>query len=199
MTDAPLPVWHWPTSFDQTQNLLVVTVDTPNTSIRDSARQRVRTVLREILGGLRQDIELISLPGQPIRLVQQNSPIGISVSHEAGLSLLAINFSGPVGVDLMQLPEDPDWLMQIPALASDYLGPQSARQLAVVPLEMQLSSFAAAWTRHEARLKCLGLGLQEWQPALEEDLSNCRVQPLLLPAGYVGAVARAKAVETPGA
>lgn len=195
MTDAPLPVWHWPTSFDQTQNLLIVTVDTPNTSIRDSARQRVRTVLREILG----NVELISRPGQALRLLQQNSPIGISVSHEAGLSLLAINFSGPVGVDLMQLPEDLDWLTHIPALASDYLGPQSARQLAALAPEAQASSFAAAWTRHEARLKCLGLGLQEWQPALEEDLSNCRVQPLLLPAGYVGAVARAKAVETPGA
>jgi 4'-phosphopantetheinyl transferase len=167
------------------QNLLIVAVDTENTPIRDAARRQVRQVLRELLG----DQELVSLPGQAIRLANPGSKTGISVSHEAGLSLVAVNYAGPVGIDLMRPLASADWREQIPTLAHDYLGPDIARKLASLPHAMQLQHFAEAWTQHEARLKCLGLGLQEWQPALAQRLSTCRVEPLVLPHGYIGAVA----------
>jgi 4'-phosphopantetheinyl transferase len=166
-------------------NLLLVAVDTPNTSIRDAARQQVRQVLRELLG----DEALVSTPGQAIRLVRPGSKIGISVSHEIGLSLVAVNFAGPVGIDLMRSLDSADWREQIPALAQDYLGPQIAQNLVSLPAAAQMRYFAEAWTQHEARLKCLGLGLQEWQPVLAERLSACHVEPLNLPSGYIGAVA----------
>jgi 4'-phosphopantetheinyl transferase len=178
-------VSHWPASFDPAPDLLIVAIDTPDTPIRDSARQLVRSVLREILG----DVELISIPGQPIRLARPDSLLGISVSHEIGLSLLAVRRSGPVGVDLLQLPDTPDWQPQMTTLASDYLGPDSARRIAEQPAHEGSVQFARDWTAHEARLKCLGLGLSEWSAALEKDLSRCRVQELDLPASYVGAVA----------
>ena len=166
-------------------NLLLVAVDTPNTSIRDAARQQVRQVLRELLG----DEALVSTPGQAIRLVRPGSKIGISVSHEIGLSLVAVNFAGPVGIDLMRSLASADWHEQISALAQDYLGPQIAQNLVSLPAAAQMRYFAEAWTQHEARLKCLGLGLQEWQPVLAERLSACHVEQLNLPSGYIGAVA----------
>lgn len=185
MSDCPPAVLHWPAPFDQAQSLLLVAIDTPCTSVRDTARRLVRGVLREILG----NVELISVPGQAICLAQADSPIGISVSHESGLSLLAVNFSGPVGIDLLRIPDDPDWEGQIPALASDYLGPTLARQLSDLAPQERLAHFAQAWTRHEARLKCQGLPLTEWSSILEASLNEYRARPLALPSGYVGAVA----------
>ena len=166
------------------QNLLIVAVNTENTAIRDAARQQVRQVLRELLG----DEPLVSTPGQAIRVARPGSKIGISVSHEARLSLVAVNFAGPVGIDLMR-SLSADWHEQIPGLAQDYLGPQSARYLAGLSCEEQAQHFAEAWTQHEARLKYLGLGLQEWQLALAQRLSAIYVEQLSLPDGYIGAVA----------
>lgn len=178
-------VLRWPAAFDKRQDLLVVAVDTPDTPIRDAARQQVRAVLREILG----DVELVSCPGQPIRLTGQDNPPGISVSHESGLSLLAIHRSGPVGIDLLKLPDSPDWQAQMPRLALDYLGPKIAQRIAILPHEEQMTQFAQAWTEHEASLKCQGLALEEWSAALEKKLQPCHVQQLALPTGYVGAIA----------
>lgn len=185
MSDSPLPVVHWPAPVDPAPELLIVAINTPRTPVRDEARRLVRGVLREILG----NVELISVPGQAIRLAQADSPIGISVSHESGLSLLAVNFSGPVGIDLLRIPDDPDWEGQIPALASDYLGPKMARQLNNEAPPERLASFAQAWAAHEARLKCQGMALVEWHSGLEASLAEYCTQQLTLPAGYIGAVA----------
>jgi 4'-phosphopantetheinyl transferase len=185
MKAQPPEILRWPASFDKAQDLLIVVVDTPDTPIRDTARRLVRGVLSEILG----DAELVSAPGQPIRLARPDSPIGISVSHENGLSLLAVRRSGPVGIDLLRTPDSPDWQDQIPNLTLDYLGPKIAEQIAGLPHEEQMAQFAQAWTEHEARLKCRGRALEEWSAAQEEELAPCRVQRLVLPTGYVGAMA----------
>ena len=191
----PPTVLHWPAAFDTAQNLLIVAVNTKNTPIRESARLAVRRILRDILG----DVELISVPGQPLRLARQDNPSGLSISHENGLSLLAIHRAGPVGIDLLRPPESSHWQTEIPALANDYLGPKRAGQIAALPPNEQLTHFAQAWTEHEARLKCRKLGLEEWSAALEAHLAPCRVQALDLPAGYLGAVATLTAAENPTA
>jgi len=188
MIVRPPAVLRWPATVDKAQELLIVAVDTPDTPIRDSARRLVRAVLRQILG----EVELISTPGQPIRLARPDSRLGISISHENGLSLLAIHRSGPVGIDLLNIAGAPDWQAEISTLAIDYLGPASARSIAGLSPSAQMAAFAQAWTAHEARLKCRGLALEEWSAALAAQLSPCCVQQLALPAGYVGAVATLK-------
>ena len=166
-------------------NLLVVAVNTPQTTIRNAARRQVRQLLGELLPGE----TLISTPAQAIRLARPGSKIGISVSHEVGLSLVAINYAGPVGIDLMHPQQTTGWSKQIPSLTQDYLGPEIARKLATLPPDLQARNFAEAWTQHEARLKYFGLGLQEWQPELDERLASCQVEALNLPSGYIGAMA----------
>jgi 4'-phosphopantetheinyl transferase len=48
-------------------------------------------------------------------------------------------------------------------------------------------AFARAWSEHEARLKCLGIDMGEWDD--NPLLAACRVAPLDLPAGLVGTLA----------
>jgi 4'-phosphopantetheinyl transferase len=163
---------------------------TPETPLRESARRIVRNALRETLASLLpaagESLALISVPGQPIRLAPPWADVGLSVSHEPGLSLFAINLDGPVGVDLLRVAAMP---ADIEAVAHDYLGPDTARALDLLPAGQRRHAFAVTWTRLEACLKCLALELREWTPELAERLVPCRVANLVMPAGWVGAVA----------
>ena len=199
MTGAPdLTVLPWPESArflrqtrneDETQTVIVISVETPLTTIRHIARQRIRSALSEALGILlaqpAQSVALISEPGQPIRLGLPKQQCGLSISHEPGLSVAAINLCGAIGIDLMRPGDVPDWQQ----VALDYLGPQICKRIREHPENRRAHAFAQEWTRYEACLKCLGLGIDEWHPALQSKLQRCNVTELALPDGIVGAVA----------
>lgn len=98
----------------------------------------------------------------------------VSFSHEVGASLLAWSTSGAVGVDLVDL----DGLarasqQELTATASLYLGPDAAAAVAAAPLApASRLAFALRWCSLEARLKCLGLELDEWQSGLDGELGR---------------------------
>lgn len=172
--------------------LLVISVATPDSPLRDTARTQVRGALREVLGlqlGCAPEaVNLLSVPGQALRIQLPGhtiGAIGLSASHEAGLSVAAIRRHGPVGIDIMRIAPAFDWQ----PVARDYLGPQALQRIASQPEPDQLQAFAHEWTRLEAGLKCLGIGLQEWCPALAQRLESCRVMALDLHTGLCGAVA----------
>ncbi|MBG6076603.1 4'-phosphopantetheinyl transferase [Polaromonas sp. CG_9.11] len=172
-------------------DLLVISVVTPDSTLRDAARVQVRDALREVLslqlGCAPESIALKSIPGQALRveLPSHGQNIGLSISHEAGLSVAALRRSGPVGVDIMRIAPAFDW----EAVARDYLGPQAVCRIERQPFLEQPQAFTREWTRLEAGLKCLGLALQEWNPALAQRLESCRFRMLKLPLGLRGAVA----------
>jgi 4'-phosphopantetheinyl transferase len=170
--------------------LYVLAVKTPASPLRDNARSMIRAALRDKLMALLAvaagNITLLSTPGEPIRLAPPWERIGVSVSHEAGLSLAAINLHGAVGIDLLRLGEP---LADMPALARDYLGPAAAAKLGTLPVSERPAAFAQDWTGLEARLKCLGQALSEWTPELEVQLAACTVTNLAMPTGWVAAVA----------
>ena len=180
-----------PAGSGATAELLVISVVTPDSTLRDTARAQMRDALREVLslqlGCAPESVVLQSIPGQPLRVEQpgHGQNIGLSISHEAGLSVAALRRNGPVGVDILRIAPAFDWQ----AVACDYLGPQAVRRIASLPDPEQLLAFAREWTRLEAGLKCLGLGLQEWNPALRQRLENCRVIELELPSELCGSVA----------
>ena len=167
---------------------------------RSEARAQIRLAVRQVLARLLalspQQIVLTSTPGQaPVIVIegvqrQDNScGIGLSISHEAGLSLAAINLHGPIGVDLMRVPQasaQDNW-SDLLLLARDYLGPACAARLAGVAPQLRRTAFASAWTAHEASLKCRGLGLAEWCAALP--LVVLQIAALDLPAPFIGSVA----------
>jgi len=172
------------------QDLHFLSLATPDTTPRAEARARIRQALHEallhLLAADPESVALITTPGEPVRLAPPWADIGLSISHEPGLSLAVINLAGPAGIDLLRVASAP---VGSDAVAHDYLGPEVARVLAGLSGEQRQHAFAQAWTRLEARLKCLGLELREWSPALEARLTGCRVTDLAMAEGWVGAVA----------
>ena len=198
MPQARVAVHPWPASRHRLDTasgvgaeLLVISVATPDSTLRDVARAQVRGALREVLGlqlGCAPgSIVLKSTPGQALHVEQPSDGqnIGLSVSHEAGLSVAAVRRSGSVGVDIMRIAPAFDWQ----AVARDYLGPQAVQRIASPPESDQPQAFAREWTCLEAGLKCLGIGLQEWNPSLAQQLESSRLMALDLPSGLCGAVA----------
>ena len=174
----------------RSEPVFVIAVKTPDHPDRTVARTTIRTAIKDVLGELwgcaPTHVTLTHTPGEPLCAQAPNSPAwGLSVSHDAGLSVAAVNRSGPVGVDIVCESQAFDWH----AVAHDHLGPTMARQLASHPLASQNHQFLRAWARHEACLKCLSLGLVEWSPALQSRLATLEVVDFELPTGWLGAVA----------
>ena len=189
----PGPVSLGATASGVAANPIVFGIATPDTSIRDTARELARQALREVLGVLLdrtpETVPLASQPGHPIRLDIPGLHAGLSVSHEPGLTIAAIHLAGEVGVDLMRVEQDPDWWSDWEMLARDYLGPQASDRIARQSSTQRVRAFVREWTRFEASLKCLAMPLQEWSPALDHDLMRCRLFDLDVPNGFIGSLA----------
>ena len=143
---------------------------------------RSRGVLRELLGRyLREDacaIELaVGAHGKP-RLVGAHSGLGdggeselhFNLSHSRDLALYAFAATGPVGVDVQFAREHDDashtdehnsgrGARKYVALARRTFGEDSAERLAALDYESREREFLRLWTRHEAELKRIGLGI----------------------------------------
>lgn len=183
MPDPFVALDDWPGPLTGSAPIVVRRIATPpgdRRAARLLARQALREALAEMLDRPAGEIELTSTPGSGIRLVGTPG-IGLSVSHEEGLSLMAIHFNGAIGIDLLSHRQVAASQKDLADLARDYLG---SNETAESP-----EAFAAAWCAHEAALKCLGLPLQEWTPALGTELARCHITPLALPAGWCGAIA----------
>jgi 4'-phosphopantetheinyl transferase len=195
MCQLPLAVYFWPEetcSIPVEESLLVIAVRTPPTNLRAEARQLVRLALRQVLADKLSfplaDIEFISEPGQSLKLLQPRQKIGLSISHESGLSLAAINMNGKVGVDLVATNSSLT-KSEMYTLSADYLGYSAAEYLSSLPKDQQNHAFAIAWTELEARLKCQEENLIEWSSSREKRLDNYSTRTLLVPEGYVATVA----------
>ena len=156
-------VYRWPQDLAQAllnlkgaQGFTAIRVDLPDRPHRDIARQRIRTTVRETIAAFLQvpaaEVLLRSQPGQPLVLEAPQHPIGVSISHEEGLSVAALHVHGRIGIDLMRIDHTPlpDW----GPVTRDYLGPIAYQRLVSLPAAQRATAFANAWTDHEARLKC---------------------------------------------
>lgn len=195
---TPVAVHAWPAGLPQAladlrgnAGLAVISVATPLTASRPEARQAIRNALQHTVATFLNlpiaSVTLLSSPGQPVQVWAPGTNLHIAISHMPGLSVAAICTRGQIGVDVMETPTQdlPDWAQ----LAHDYHGPQATAALHQQPAAHRPAAFAQAWVSLEARLKCLGLGLTEWSPALGQRLAACGVWPLDLPQGRCGAVA----------
>lgn len=171
------------------QGLVVVVVATPPTAIRTTARELIRAALRKVLAPLLDcpvdEVPLVSQAGQGLRVAVPDRQIGVSVSHESGLSVGAVNLHSAVGVDLMRIDPQIDW----EHVAREYLGPQAYQRIAAKPDIERAETFAREWVSYEASLKCHGLALDEWSPALDIMLRQCRAESIDMGPGLVGALA----------
>jgi 4'-phosphopantetheinyl transferase len=178
---APVPTFY-------ADGVFVVSVQTEGGNQRDRARVQVRQAISEVLSAIlgvpAGAIDVQSAPGQAPRVAAGGSDIGCSFSHEAGLSLAAINLRGAIGVDIMRIAGIPDWQ----AVARDYLGPDVTASLLALPAMDRPRAFAQAWTAREARLKCAGRQLGEWTGTAALPAASHSVA-LDLGSGFAGALA----------
>jgi 4'-phosphopantetheinyl transferase len=129
---------------------------------REDARRRwarAHGILRVLLGAyLDCDPRALRFEAGPHGkpdLAASVSLLRFNLSHSAEVALYAFATEVPVGVDIevRRRPIDPI------GLARRAFGPQEARRLAVLEPAAREQEFLHAWTRHEAILKCLGVGI----------------------------------------
>jgi 4'-phosphopantetheinyl transferase len=84
--------------------------------------------------------------------------LSFNVSHSEGVALYALAPTAAVGVDVEVLAPRPPSRDEL-ALAERVLGPDAARRLRALPPAARHGEFLRQWVRHEATLKCLGVGL----------------------------------------
>ena len=191
-----LKVHPWPqaqgealTELASAQAITVLSVVTASNTMRATGRQLIRAALCAVLathtGQLPKTISFGINAPDASPLTWSGQPIGFSVSHEAGLTLGAIHRLGPIGIDVMRIEALPDWAL----VAIDYLGRDTYERLMATPTSQRPHAFGREWTRLEACLKCLGVGLIECDAGLARRRSLCRIFELALPDGLAGTVA----------
>jgi 4'-phosphopantetheinyl transferase len=92
--------------------------------------------------------------GKP-RLATAPERLAFNLSHSGELTLVAVSRGREVGVDVER--EKP--ARDLVALAERALAPEDAAAVRSAAEDERSRRFYALWTRHEARLKCLGIGL----------------------------------------
>ena len=163
---------------------------------RDRARGQARAALRACLapelGCTEAELEVSNVRNQAPRLLLRGKPLAAphcSISHAPGLALLAWHGRAAVGVDIQAVDATAP-RRELEDVARLFLSPETARKLLdIAPDTRFFEAFASAWTQHEARLKCAGLGLAEWSDTLQARLTGMACALLEPAAGYAGAVA----------
>ena len=157
------------------------------------ARAQLRLILAAYLRCFPARIEFTYNPqGKPFLLHSAEQQLSFNLSHAGGRGLLALMKTTPVGVDIERIDRNIDCL----AIARRYFSSAEERFLQRLPAEKQAIHFFRVWTRKEALLKMLGIGLGSVGeiPSSQETPRFLRHIPI--GAGYIAAVAARDAVTT---
>ena len=156
---------------------------------RGAPYARAHAALRVILG------EHLSIAPEALRFLhgEDKKPrlaaagaVRFSLAHTDGLALLAVASDREVGVDVERLSE----MIDVDRVAAAFLSPADVAAVTMAPPEVRRRAFFSAWTRHEARLKLRGRGLELAQATgVEEPVSLVLVRALEVGAGIAAAVA----------
>lgn len=144
-----------------------------------AGRVLLRELLRRCPDGATPDAPLTPSPEGKPRLPGSEAP-HFSISHAGDVVLVALA-RGEVGVDVEARRPGLD---AVP-LARRMLGSQAAARLAALDPDARPAAFLVLWTRHEAALKCRGIGLA----GDPDDAAGLTVHSLALPEAYAGAIA----------
>lgn len=147
-----------------------------------AARWALRHVLARYLDAEPAEIALALDPDGKPRLAEGADRLHFNLSHSGGLALLAISGKHPVGVDVEEVRPDRDPV----ALAEGALDAEDIDAVREAGASERALVFHRRWARHEARLKCLGVGIFR-QSTVETPA--VAVEDLEVAPGYAAAVA----------
>jgi len=155
-------------------------VQVPEDDSRAAARRALASLLADYLGGAEAAELYVADNGKP-RLARDPGRLSFNLSHSGGLAMVAIAPGGTdVGIDVERLRPRRDLVR----LAERWLPAADAAAVATAAEAEREAAFYAAWTRHEARVKCTGAGLAGPAPGPEVVARRLRVDE-----GYAAAVA----------
>jgi 4'-phosphopantetheinyl transferase len=142
----------------------------------------LRRVLARYLGESGEEIPLARDERGKPQLAADPDRLAFNLSHSGGLTLVAVSRGREVGIDVERAKPARDLV----AIAERALGAEDAAAVRAAEGDRRIRLFYKLWTRHEARLKCLGVGLTgtptwPWPPVAVESLP---IDP-----GYAAAVA----------
>jgi 4'-phosphopantetheinyl transferase len=121
-------------------------------------RGLLRVILGRYLGRAPESLRLGEGEyGKPHLLPEGGLPdLRFSLSHSRGVALIAVSLGRDVGVDLEGMRAD----VLEDDIPERFFSPRELTALRALPPEEQLAAFFRCWTRKEAYIKALGLGLQ---------------------------------------
>jgi 4'-phosphopantetheinyl transferase len=155
-------------------------VELPEDERRAAAWAALAAILAAYLGGPAAASLATDPTGKP-RLAEAPERLSFNLSHSGGLALVAVAPGGfEVGVDVERHKPRRD----LARLAARWLPAADAAAVAEAPGAARERVFYAAWTRHEARVKCTGAGLGGPPPGDEIVARQLGIDP-----GYAAAVA----------
>jgi 4'-phosphopantetheinyl transferase len=147
---------------------------------RHEAREALGRILAAALGEPEPPALVPDEDGKP-RLAVDPGRLSFNLSHSGGLALVALAPGGiDVGVDVERVKER----RELARLAARWLPAADARAVAAVVPAEQPAVFYPAWTRHEACVKCSGVGLAGTPPGAEVTAVQLEIDD-----GYAAAVA----------
>lgn len=149
---------------------------------RAESDRTLRQVLSLYLGEEPDAIELVRDEHGKPRLAVDSGRLCFNLSHSGDLSLVAVCHGGEVGVDVETIRPRRDLV----ALAERALAPADSDAVRAAPAAERAEVFYELWTRHEARLKCLGVGLGT---TLIDPTPPIAVETVQPGPGYAAAVA----------
>lgn len=152
-------------------------------------RATSNAALRQVLAAyLRLDpgqVEIVNGEHGKPKLASGAGP-EFNLSHSGEIALVAVSDEHRVGVDVEQVQPDRNPV----ALAERVFRAEDVDAVREAPPRERSSVFHQRWARHEARLKCLGIGI--FRPSLPE-CGTVAMEDLEMPPGYAAAVAVAAA------
>jgi 4'-phosphopantetheinyl transferase len=145
------------------------------------ARGVLRSLLAFYLDGDPSSLDFITQArGKPE--LDPPSSLRFNVSHSGDVALYALSAGREVGVDV----ESGTRPVEVVRLARQVMGEETARRLEALEPDDRRREFLVAWTRHEAVLKCRGIGLEGEVP---DDAPPVWASTLILGGDTAGAVA----------
>lgn len=116
---------------------------------------QTRTALRSILGEyLNTDPSHLRFDYHPNGKPTLKT-ISFNVSHSGSLAAIAITPTAPIGIDIEELREVPEWR----SIAESHFSASERADLLGAPPALKQQLFFRIWTRKEAYVKAMGTGL----------------------------------------
>jgi 4'-phosphopantetheinyl transferase len=120
-----------------------------------AARGALRVILAGYAGTSPSSLVLVTDADQKPRLSGAGASILFNVTHTGALAFVAVGAQGLLGIDAEMQRADIDWK----AVSKQFFAPAEAQEIASLAVQMRVRAFFACWTRKEAYLKALGVGL----------------------------------------